>query len=237
MSEPERLRDRVAGRAYGLAMSRSSRYWRRRLLVEAALQCRLRGSEASVQIHPSCRFEGPAVLDIAPGTTSRVTIDRHVVVGERVRFNLRGGDVSIGAETQVRRFVTVNAGGRLSVGSRVVLSQSLYVHCSEDIEVGDDSILGENVTLADSNHVRTAADVPIHHSVRSAPVRIGCNVWVGASALITAGVSVGDQCVIGGGAVVTQDVPAWWLAGGNPARAIRELHAGESFGPPRELPR
>jgi acetyltransferase-like isoleucine patch superfamily enzyme len=84
-------------------------------------------------------------------------------------------------------------------------------------------VLSEYTTVADSRHVRTAPGVPIHHSTTSAPVRIGTNVWVASHVVITSGVRIGDQAIVGGGAVVTKDVPDWWLAAGNPARLIKEL--------------
>lgn len=50
---------------------------------------------------------------------------------------------------------------------------------------------------------------------------IGCDVWLGAMSCILAGVRIGHGAVIGGGAVVTEDVPPYAIIGGNPARLIR----------------
>ena len=55
------------------------------------------------------------------------------------------------------------------------------------------------------------------------PVRIEDNVWIGGGAILLPGVTVGDNSVIGAGAVVTRDVPANTVVAGNPARVIREL--------------
>jgi maltose O-acetyltransferase len=55
------------------------------------------------------------------------------------------------------------------------------------------------------------------------PVRIGSDVWVGGSALILPGVSIGNGAVIGAGSVVTRDIPAGVLAAGNPCRIMREI--------------
>ncbi|HEX7757448.1 MAG TPA: DapH/DapD/GlmU-related protein, partial [Niabella sp.] len=55
------------------------------------------------------------------------------------------------------------------------------------------------------------------------PVTIGNNVWVGGNATILPGVTIGDNCVIGAGSVVTKDIPANSLAVGNPARVIRQI--------------
>ena len=48
-------------------------------------------------------------------------------------------------------------------------------------------------------------------------------VWIGAAAIVLPGVTIGDNSVIGAGAVVTHDVPAGAVAAGNPARVIRML--------------
>jgi acetyltransferase-like isoleucine patch superfamily enzyme len=56
--------------------------------------------------------------------------------------------------------------------------------------------------------------------VTSRGVRIGRDVWIGANACITDGVTIGDHAVVGMGAVVTRDVPEWAIVGGSPARII-----------------
>ena len=59
--------------------------------------------------------------------------------------------------------------------------------------------------------------------MREATVTIGNGVWIGARAIILPGVTIGDRALVAAGAVVTRDVPADTLVGGNPARVIREL--------------
>lgn len=56
-----------------------------------------------------------------------------------------------------------------------------------------------------------------------APVKIGNGVWVGAHATILLGVTIGDNAVIAAGAVVTKDVPANAVAGGIPAKTIKQI--------------
>ena len=55
------------------------------------------------------------------------------------------------------------------------------------------------------------------------PVRIAANVWIGDSALICKGVNIGENSIIGAGAVVVDDVPANSVAAGNPARIVKSL--------------
>jgi acetyltransferase-like isoleucine patch superfamily enzyme len=69
----------------------------------------------------------------------------------------------------------------------------------------------------DSRFHPAAPDVP----VRSAPVYIGHNVWIGTNSIILAGASIGDHSVIAAGSVVAGDIPGRAVAGGAPARVIR----------------
>lgn len=55
---------------------------------------------------------------------------------------------------------------------------------------------------------------------------IGHNVWIGGRAVINPGVTIGDDAVIASGAVVTKDVPDSVIAGGDPAKVIKQVEAG-----------
>ena len=57
------------------------------------------------------------------------------------------------------------------------------------------------------------------------PVQIGNNVWVGDSAIVCKGVTIGENSVIGAGSVVTSSIPANTIAAGNPARVVKPLDA------------
>ena len=61
-----------------------------------------------------------------------------------------------------------------------------------------------------------------------APIVLGKNVWVGSNATILQGVTIGDNAVIGAGAVVTSDIPADTVAVGVPAKAIRHIYTPAS---------
>ena len=59
--------------------------------------------------------------------------------------------------------------------------------------------------------------------VKSAPIHICSKVWIGTGVKILKGVTVGEEAVIGAGSVVTKDVEAWTVVGGNPARVLKRL--------------
>jgi acetyltransferase-like isoleucine patch superfamily enzyme len=180
------------------------------------------GADVTLEVHPDAEV-GDVVVDVRPGTRTTIRIDAGARVGDGVKLSLRGGTLHVGAGTDVRRLGTMHIGGDVRIGSGCVVSTGVCIHCAESVELGDLSIVGEYTTIADSAHVRTPPGVPVHHSVRTRPVSIGRNVWVGAHAVIASGATVGDQCFVGAGAVVTGDVPEGWLAAGVPARLIREL--------------
>jgi carbonic anhydrase/acetyltransferase-like protein (isoleucine patch superfamily) len=64
---------------------------------------------------------------------------------------------------------------------------------------------------------------------RTAPVHIASNVWIGDSAIVCKGVTIGENSIIGAGAVVVDSIPANCVAAGNPARVVKKLDEGEAF--------
>ncbi|HVN36713.1 MAG TPA: DapH/DapD/GlmU-related protein [Myxococcota bacterium] len=89
------------------------------------------------------------------------------------------------------------------------------------IRLGDDVLVGPYAVIASSEHAHAQLDVPmaeVDHEL--APVEIGSDVWIGAHAVITAGIRIGDHAVVAAGAVVTAEVGAYQIVAGVPARAI-----------------
>lgn len=89
-------------------------------------------------------------------------------------------------------------------------------------------VLGSNVFCGPGVHIYTATH-PLNAVTRrtvenSKPVVIGDDCWIGGGAIICPGVTIGNRCVIGAGSVVTRDIPDDSLAVGNPATVIRQLN-------------
>ena len=97
----------------------------------------------------------------------------------------------------------------------------VFLDCGK-ITIGDNVMLGPKVALYAVSH-------PIDPQVRilnydyPVPITIGSNVWIGGSAVICPGVTIGDNTIIGAGSVVTKDIPANVIAAGNPCRVIRPI--------------
>jgi acetyltransferase-like isoleucine patch superfamily enzyme len=127
-------------------------------------------------------------------------------------------------------------------GDNCVVEQPLFCTYGYNTAVGDNFFLNVNCKLMDSgkitigNNVFVAPNVCIiteEHAMDvkqrlagleyTHPVNIGDNVWICAGAIILPGVTIGENCVIGAGSVVTKDIPPNSLAVGNPCKVIRTL--------------
>ena len=108
------------------------------------------------------------------------------------------------------------------VGRNVVFNFGCRFVDDADITIGDNTMLGPGVCISTAEH-------PLSPELRrnglqyNKPVHIEDNVWIGAGAVILAGVTIGRNTVIGAGSVVTKDIPADSLALGIPAKVIRSI--------------
>ncbi len=116
-----------------------------------------------------------------------------------------------------------NWGGKhIHLGNNIYINFNLTVVDDGNVYIGDHVLIAPNVTIATANH-------PIEPKLRerdlqfNKDVHIGNNVWIGSGAVIVPGVTIGDNCVIGAGSVVTKDIPANSVAVGNPCQVIREI--------------
>ena len=91
------------------------------------------------------------------------------------------------------------------------------------LEVGNNCAIAAHVVLASVAHSHADPDVPfVKQPVDQRKITIEDNVWIGANAVITPGITIGTGSIIGAGAVVTKDVPSYSVMGGVPARLIRK---------------
>lgn len=135
------------------------------------------------------------------------------IFGEPGRGVVIGDRCTIAAEAFLHGPITL--GDEVSINVRAVLDGG-----ARGIQVGRGTRIATGATLFAFNH-GLAPDRPMRDQpVTSRGIVLGEDVWVGAQAGLTDGVTVGDHAVIGMGAVVTRDVPAWAIVAGAPARVI-----------------
>ncbi|MBY8829943.1 sugar O-acetyltransferase [Hephaestia mangrovi] len=112
-------------------------------------------------------------------------------------------------------------GPDMRVGRNVFINQNCTFYDLGGLDIGDDVMIGPNVSIITSGH--PLAPSQRRTAVVAKPIVIGRNAWIGAGATIIGGVTIGENAVIAAGSVVTKDVPADTLVGGNPAEVIRSI--------------
>jgi acetyltransferase-like isoleucine patch superfamily enzyme len=99
------------------------------------------------------------------------------------------------------------------------------------VELGDAVRVGAHTSLLGFNHGMDDPDIEIFRQpLTSLGIRVGSDVWIGSHVVVVDGVSIGNRAVIGAGSVVTRDVPAGAVVGGNPAKVLRWRVHGKNAG-------
>lgn len=131
--------------------------------------------------------------------------------------------------------VQFNYGCHTFIGENFFANFNLTVMDDGPIYIGDNVCFGPNVSLMATNHPLIAQErMGLDEQGRTTmaefaeEIRIGNNVWIACNATVIGGVTIGDNVVIGAGSVVTKDIPAGYLAYGNPARAVRPITEADS---------
>lgn len=112
----------------------------------------------------------------------------------------------------------IDMGKNMKVGSHVFINHGLTVMARGGIEIGDNVMIGPGASLLTANH-----DLYDHQVLLCGKVTIKNNAWIGAKAMILPGVTVGENAIVAGGAVVTKDVEPNTVVGGNPAKILKRL--------------
>jgi maltose O-acetyltransferase len=125
----------------------------------------------------------------------------------------------VGEGAVVRSPVHVDYGFNIRLGDHSFLNFGCVLLDVAVIEIGDKTQIGPNVQILTADHPRDPRER--ESGLESGiPVKIGRNVWIGGGAIILPGVTVGDDAIIGAGAVVTRNVPDGATVAGNPARVL-----------------
>jgi acetyltransferase-like isoleucine patch superfamily enzyme len=119
-------------------------------------------------------------------------------------------------------------GVRIQIGSHNYFNRNLMIDACGRVEIGDENMFGPDVYITDSNHDIKAGVSPQKLPMRVGGVKIANRCWIGAKAVILKDVELGDGCVVGAGAVVTQSFPAGSVVAGVPARLIRTVGSTDS---------
>lgn len=112
-------------------------------------------------------------------------------------------------------------GGRIRLNPWVYLGPYSAVYGQGGVEIGERTLVAMHACILSSDHKVPRSPEPIWgQGDVLLPTKIGRHVWIGAHAVILGGVTIGDGCVIGAGAVVTKDLEPYSIAMGVPAKVV-----------------
>jgi len=117
--------------------------------------------------------------------------------------------IRIGENVQINDYVHIGSVGSIIIGNNVLMASKIYI--SDHNHGTYDDLIGDN-----------PMSTPIERIAISKPVYIGDNVWIGESACILPGVTIGEGCIIGALSVVTKSIAPYSIAVGNPARIVKK---------------
>ncbi len=128
---------------------------------------------------------------------------------------------SCGSGLTVRENVVIKFPENVKIGDQVGISEFSWIDGIGGVTIGNMTRIGPHVCIVSFEHNYIKKDIPVKlQGNRKSPVCIGDDVWIGARAVILAGVTVGPGAIIGAGAVVTKDVPPYTVVVGSPAREV-----------------
>jgi maltose O-acetyltransferase len=112
---------------------------------------------------------------------------------------------------------------RLAVGRECVIGNRVLLALHEDIRLGDNVVINDDCMLLTASHSVDSAE----WQRIAAPIVIEDYAWIATRAIILPGVTIGYAAVVGAGAVVTKDVPAYHVVAGNPARTVKHRRVAQ----------
>jgi acetyltransferase-like isoleucine patch superfamily enzyme len=165
-----------------------------------------------------------------------ISAGRSVILEDYVTIDaLSHQGVNLGDNVTIARFATIqctgvirNLGVGLTIGNHSAVGAYSFLGAQGGIQIGSHVIMGPRVNIHAENHNYGDWQRPIHlqgESRRGVAVADDC--WIGAGTIIVDGVRIEQGCVVAAGSVVTQDVPAYSVVGGVPARILKS-RKGES---------
>lgn len=197
-----------------LRLCEGMRQWRYRYFKWATWPQRLSGRLTlgkHVRLFAPLRCDGEGVVQVA----------------ERTRL---GGPLSVRYGTGATMLQARGKNAVIRIGRHCAFSNNVCVIAAESVEIGNDCLIGDLVSIMDSDFHAVAPDQRRTGPVKTAPVKLESNVWLGSRVIVQKGVTIGANSIVAPNAVVTSSIPANSMAGGVPARVIRTL-ANEPVAP------
>jgi acetyltransferase-like isoleucine patch superfamily enzyme len=148
---------------------------------------------------------------------------KYSLIKSRARMDvLPFNKFAIGEYSTIEDFCTINNGvGDVIIGRETFIGLGTVV--IGPVNIGNSVMFAQNIVISGLNHSYENIHLPIwKQKVKTALINIEDECWIGANAVITAGVTIGKHSVVAAGSVVTKNIPAYSIAAGNPAKIIKQ---------------
>ena len=132
-----------------------------------------------------------------------------IIIGE---YSYIGTDVTFDVQKE----------GRILIGQFVRINKGCIISSAKGIEIGNNVLIGEYTSIRDSNHKIARDKLIRNQELNSSEIIIEDDVWIGRGCIILKGVHIGEGSVIAANSVVNKSIPAYKIAGGNPAKIIKD---------------
>ena len=153
-------------------------------------------------------------------TAAWLPISPHCLPAKKLRaFWAKKIVTECGNNVNIERFASFTPGLRIGDNSGVGINCEM----NGSVTIGKDVMMGPEVVVYTMGHRHDRTDIPMMFQGMDdvSPVVIGNDVWIGRRAIILPGVTIGDGCIIGAGAVVSKNIPPYSIAVGVPARVVK----------------
>ena len=139
-----------------------------------------------------------------------------------VRILKKNASISVGNRVFIHRHVKLSAWGNerksvIEIGSNTYIGDRTEIHAGEKVKIGSNCNISWDCLIIDRDYHKFEKD-----KETISPVVIKDHVWIGAKSTILKGVTINEGAVVAAGSVVTKDVQANTLVGGNPAKEIKK---------------
>lgn len=196
--------------------------WRRAVMAGRGLWLALRTGRLVFPVFVGRRVAVHAArhLHLMPGVT--IEDDCRLDCLGRTGVHLgRGVTLRRGVQIEVTS-VLRELGEGCVLGDRVGVSEGCFLGAKGLLRIGDDTIIGPGTILVAENHVWGSGETPIREQgVTRLGIEVGCDCWIGAHVTVLDGVSIGDKCVVGAGAVVNKNLASAVVGVGVPVRVVK----------------
>lgn len=136
----------------------------------------------------------------------------------------------LGKEVEILSPIMVDYGSNVTIGDHSFINHSSYLMDGAPITIGSYCFIGPYFGAYTAQHP-LVAEQRNRGFERAKPITIGDNCWIGANVSIMPGVTIGEGCVIGGKSLVSKDIPAGYIAVGDPCRPMRPITAADRISP------